>query len=149
MSVFYIDHFSNDFFYCPFSNVKIDVPNFPNTKLTGKYTAAFSSPPWSKDYVIIVIRRYKKNYIELNVLKYGDNWVTHKIQYEGELKNITGATYYDETFYFLDYFRHGITYCPKKNLVTTYFHGKSIEILFPSKKREVTTYLHNPSSELK
>ena len=109
--------------------------------------AAFSLLLWSKDYVIIVRRRYEKIYIELNVLKYGDNWVTHKIKYEGELKNITGATYYDETFYFLDYFRHGITYCPKKNLLTTYFHGRNIKIIFSSYRHEVTTYLDNPPSE--
>lgn len=71
------------FFYCPFSNVKIDLPNFPYAELKGNYyTAAFSAPPWSKDYVIAVITRTDENYLELNAVKYGDNWVTHNIKCE-------------------------------------------------------------------
>ncbi|KAF3431632.1 hypothetical protein FNV43_RR26363 [Rhamnella rubrinervis] len=134
------------FFYCPFSDVRIDLPNLPKAKLTSDHTAAFSSPPWSKDCVITVIRRYLKTYIELNVLKLGDNWVTHDIKYEGSLNNIKGSAYHGGTFYFLDNCRQGITYCPKTNLVTTYFDGRNKEIVFSLDKHQVTTYLHYPHS---
>lgn len=128
--------------------MKVDLPNYPYTKLSRYHTTtAFSSPRWSKDCVVIVVRRFNKiNYLELNVLKFGANWVTLKIKYEETLNNTKGSFYYGKTFYFLDNCRNGITYCPKRSLVKTYFDGRNEEIIFSPDEHLVTTYLFEPPS---
>ncbi|KAF3431627.1 hypothetical protein FNV43_RR26358 [Rhamnella rubrinervis] len=133
------------FFYCPFSDVKVELPDFPIAKLTGFHTAAFSCPIWSKDCVIAVVHRTHGYCLELSLLKFGYNWVSCKFKHEEKrLDGTRGAAYHGGTFYFLNKFGHGVTYCPKTNRITTYFHGGNKEFICSPYNHIVSAHVHHP-----
>ncbi|CAL5357569.1 unnamed protein product [Camellia sinensis] len=103
------------FFFCPFSRARIELPSFPHSDLSG-HNAALSAPPTSENCVVCVINRHDHLIVELNVLRRGEQTWT-KVNYdcpENVLGVVTGTTYHEGTFYFLDNRSKLLTYAVKK-----------------------------------
>ncbi|KAF3431999.1 hypothetical protein FNV43_RR26736 [Rhamnella rubrinervis] len=139
------------FFFCPFSKAKIDLPDFPCTKLKTYHTAAFSCPPWSQDCIVIVITRIDNGHIGLYLLNGGynnnnnNNWISYKFNLEkSQLHNIEGgAYYYGETFYFFDSRGKGISYSPTEQLLKPYLN-KIRRVIISSKDDQRVVEIHPP-----
>lgn len=115
---------SSIFFFCPFSRSKIDLPEYPHTKLVD-HVAAFSSPPTCQDCVVSIINRCDEKRLELNVIHRGENtWTTHTCNRrdgEGSIGAITCGTYCEQVFYFVDKeVMSLITFSPKNDKVKPY-----------------------------
>ncbi|KAG8663462.1 hypothetical protein MANES_01G213200v8 [Manihot esculenta] len=92
------------FFFCPFSDAKIDLPKLPSSEFSD-YAASFSSPPTSKDCIVSVLCQNNTSDMELYLLRRGgNNWTTHKHRcpHERPPKKIKCAVYCEDEFHFLD-----------------------------------------------
>ncbi|XP_042991143.1 uncharacterized protein LOC122318077 isoform X1 [Carya illinoinensis] len=132
------------FFYCPFSDAKIEIPRFPHSILSTSHAAAFSSSPTTPECIIAVMHRDTESVLELNVLCRGANtWIKHRlISPQPTLGVLGSATYRDGTFHFWDKIDGLVTFsvkdesfalytvvfkdkCPKNTTVFPYLVQKS------------------------
>ncbi|KAH7837149.1 hypothetical protein Vadar_010210 [Vaccinium darrowii] len=102
------------FFFCPLTRAKMELPDFPYLEISD-HVATFSAPPTSKKCIVCVISRKSELKVELNFLKRGElKW--EKVDYactRESVNIVSGATFHEECFYFLD----------KENKLLTYSFG--------------------------
>lgn len=107
-------------FIHPFTCARERLPDFPCPRLCSYCTAAFSSPPWSRDCIVAVVNRFDADFLELNVFRHGrQNWTTYHVYCPRTfLCKVEGCFYYDQMFYFFggrkDRAAKGFRFCPKR-----------------------------------
>ncbi|XP_022899421.1 F-box protein At3g56470-like [Olea europaea var. sylvestris] len=111
------------FFFCPFSQARIDLPWFPHQEIS-EHIAAFSCPPTSLECIVSIINRCDENTLEINVLKRGENaWTTHTFELNKQsFGTIIGGIFDDEmgTFYYLDNASQTLTFSMEASKETNY-----------------------------
>ncbi|KAF5462556.1 hypothetical protein F2P56_018553 [Juglans regia] len=109
------------FFYCPFSDAKIEIPKFPHSILSS-HAAAFSSAPTTPECIVAVMHRDTESVLELNVLRRGANtWNKRKlISTRPNLGVLGSATYRDGTFHFWDKINGLLAFSVKDESIVKY-----------------------------